>query len=84
MKHVVVHKTQKLVFRRWSRKKYAIFTSLHKEVAIGHLNCDIACNTILKSENKTCFNNFSPDRPVYTDSSGDDDLPVFVESINSI
>ncbi len=34
-----------LVFRRWSRKSYAIFNSLHKEVKIGvlALSCSLVC-----------------------------------------
>lgn len=29
---------QQLVFRKWSRKSYAVFASLQREVQIGHLS----------------------------------------------
>lgn len=37
-----------LRFRRWSRRNYAAFVSLGREVLIGHLRCDVADCSMLK------------------------------------
>ncbi len=41
------HSSQ-LVFKQWSRKSYAIFASLGKEVSIGHLDIEICDQALLK------------------------------------
>ncbi len=43
MKEALRHRNQPITFRQWSRKNYAIFSSLGKEVNIGHVDIDI-CN----------------------------------------
>lgn len=40
-------------FRRYSRKAYAVFCSLHRHVTIGHLACEIA-DRQLKKSNVAC------------------------------
>lgn len=38
-------------FRRWSRKAYAAFSSIHKQVSIGHVCKGIADSAVIKSSN---------------------------------
>ena len=42
MKKVCSYKAYSIRFRRWSRKGYAVFMSLHKAVTIGHVCRSIA------------------------------------------
>ena len=42
MKKVCSYKVYSIRFRRWSRKGYAVFMSLHKAVTIGHVCRSIA------------------------------------------
>ena len=51
MDKAILHNSQKLIFRQWSRKKYAIFASLGKEVSIGHVDVDICDKAINKDSN---------------------------------
>ncbi len=41
--------TQSLRFRRWSRKSYAVFVSLHKVVSIGALVVSVADKSLVKA-----------------------------------
>jgi|GEM_PF-3022 len=41
--------TQSLRFRRWSRKSYAVFASLHKTVSIGALVVSVADKSLVKA-----------------------------------
>jgi len=40
-------------FRRWTRKNYAVFAGLHREISIGHISFDICEKALLKSGKKT-------------------------------
>lgn len=40
-----------LVFSRWSRKAYAVFASLHKEVIVASLRFDVCQSAMLKCKN---------------------------------
>lgn len=42
------HINTKVYFSRWSRKSYAIFSSLGKEVKISRLSIDICAKSLLK------------------------------------
>jgi hypothetical protein len=47
MKSRVFISQKQVVFSQWSRKRYAVFASLKKQVKIGHLSVDL-CNASLK------------------------------------
>ena len=49
MKEALKHRNQPITFRQWSRKNYAIFSSLGKEVNIGHVDIDICDKAFDKS-----------------------------------
>jgi hypothetical protein len=49
MKAAFKHKDLPITFRQWSRKNYAIFSSLGKEINIGHVDKDICDKDISKS-----------------------------------
>ena len=51
------HKNLPITFRQWSRKNYAIFSSLGKEINIGHVDVDICDKAINKSSNLDIFSN---------------------------
>lgn len=67
---------ERVVFSRWSRRGYATFASLNKEVTVGHLNCDIASQSMLKSVN-SFYNPVSFLSPISNTeySTEDDELP---------
>jgi len=51
MRNEINHSTSRIVFSRWSRKTYAVFASLGKEVTIGQIDVEIANCAYAKS----CF-----------------------------
>ncbi len=63
MNRALAHRNSSIVFRQWSRKSYAIFASLGKEVKIGHLNEGVCEKAIDKNKTKKSskedWNNFS-------------------------
>ena len=50
MKKVCSYKAYSIRFRRWSRKGYAVFMSLHKAVTIGHVCRSIADAALSKNK----------------------------------
>lgn len=47
-----------IVFRRWTRKAYAVFSSLGKQITIGHLTSGISEASLCKLEtsiHSTCY-----------------------------
>jgi hypothetical protein len=63
MNRTLTFKNSSLVFTQWSRKSYAIFASLGKEVQIGHLDEGVCEKAIDKNKTKKSskenWNNFS-------------------------
>lgn len=53
MNHVTPHSSSSLRFRKWSRKGYGVFNSIHREVTIGRLN--ICSDSTLLSYTKSQF-----------------------------
>ena len=53
--HRITPCSQKVMlrFRRWSRKNFAVFSGLHREISIGHITFDISDKALLKSIKKT-------------------------------
>lgn len=49
MKEALIHRNQPIVFRQWSGKSYAVFSSLGKEVNIGKVEIEICDKAISKS-----------------------------------
>lgn len=47
-----------LRFKRWSRKGYAAFVSLHRQVSIGALSVEISDRIGSKSKTQTAFGDF--------------------------
>jgi len=52
MREALVYRNGTVTFRQWSGKSYAIFSSLSKEVNIGHIDIDICDKAFKKSSNK--------------------------------
>lgn len=52
MKNALTYKSHSLVFKQWSGKQYAIFSSLGKEINIGHVDIDISDKALDKSNKK--------------------------------
>ena len=46
---------RRLVFTKWSRKSYAIFASLKREVQIGHLSFSICGSLVRKTKSFVSF-----------------------------
>jgi hypothetical protein len=55
MNRAIAHQNQSLFFRQWSRKSYAIFASLGKEVQIGHIDVGICEKAIDKNNTERSF-----------------------------
>lgn len=49
MKRSYLNKSQVVRFRQWSRKGYAVFAGLHKNISIGHVSADICEKSLIKS-----------------------------------
>ena len=47
------YKNQSIIFRQWSRKSYAVFSSLGKEIQIGHIDVEICEKANEKKSSKT-------------------------------
>ena len=56
MKKVCSHKAGSVRFRRWSRKGYAVFVSLHYAVTIGHVCRSIADAALSKNKSFSTVN----------------------------
>ena len=52
-KSASTNKYSSIRFRRWSRKNFAVFSGLHREISIGHITFDISDKALLKSIKKT-------------------------------
>lgn len=52
-KSAFINKYDSVRFRRWSRKNFAVFSGLHREISIGHIAFDISEKALLKSNKKT-------------------------------
>jgi len=52
MNRALAHRNSSIIFRQWSRKSYAIFASLGKEVQIGHIDDGISEKAIDKNKTK--------------------------------
>lgn len=50
MRHKATSTNTVIRFRRWSRKSYAIFSGLGKQISIGRLRCGIADQALRKNE----------------------------------
>lgn len=50
MRHKQTNIKSVIRFRRWSRKSYAIFIGLGKQISIGRLRCGIANQALRKNE----------------------------------
>ena len=48
LRHTSPHKQPSFVFKRWSRKGYAIFAGLHRHIVIGTLSISICYAAMLK------------------------------------
>ena len=48
MKKYRLHKANVIRFRRWSRKAYAVFSSLGKSITIGSLSVHMAGDTLFR------------------------------------
>ncbi len=46
---------QQIVFRKWSRKSYAVFASLQREVQIGHLSFSICASLVSRGKSLISF-----------------------------
>jgi len=57
-KSAAKNKYSSIRFRRWSRKNFAVFSGLHREISIGHIAFNISDKALLKS-NKPAFANFT-------------------------
>jgi len=55
MNRTLAHINQSVVFTQWSRKSYAVFSSLGKEIQIGHLDVEICEKAIEKKSSKRSF-----------------------------
>ena len=78
MKEALRHKNQPITFRQWSRKNYAIFSSLGKEVNIGHVDIDI-CN---KAFNKSPKIDITVNQTTEVLQFKSDDEDVLSENVN--
>ena len=58
-------------FRRWTRKNYAVFAGLHREISIGHISFDICEKALLKSGKKTQDTYFETDTDDSTEEEED-------------
>ena len=52
-KSASTNKYSSIRFRRWSRKNFAVFSGLHREISIGQITFDISDKALLKSIKKT-------------------------------
>lgn len=64
-----------IVFKRWSRRPYAAFCSLHREVVIGVVKASIADAQMLKMGRKTRIRQCPATHNVKTADDGDDPPP---------
>lgn len=64
-----------IVFKRWSRRPYAAFCSLHREVVIGVVKASIADAQMLKMGRKTRIRQCPTPRTDKTADDGDDPPP---------
>ncbi len=55
MNRAIINRNQSLIFNQWSRKSYAVFASLGKEVQIGHIDGEICEKAIEKNNTKRSF-----------------------------
>lgn len=55
MKTIIPIVKSRLVFRKWSRKSYAVFASLQKEVQIGHLSFSICESLVSRGKSFVSF-----------------------------
>lgn len=52
MKKALAYRSQSIIFRQWTRKNYAVFASLGKEISIGHVDVDISDKALIKCNKK--------------------------------
>ena len=52
MRSALTYKSKSLIFRQWTRKNYAVFASLGKEISIGHVDIDISDKGFVKCNKK--------------------------------
>lgn len=55
MKEIISILKSRLIFRKWSRKSYAVFASLKKEVQIGHLSLSICESLVSRGKSFVSF-----------------------------
>ena len=67
--HIVIR------FRRWTRKGYAIFSSLGRCVTIGTLGREVADASLKKQKAGISVNPERTDKNVFYDNEPEDDLP---------
>lgn len=73
MHRILLHRAQKAIrFLRWSRKAYAAFCSLHRNVTIGQVGKGIADASLSKAKEVVQVCHVSEVRPVVPDSGGTD------------
>ena len=73
MHRILLHRAQKAIrFLRWSRKAYAAFCSLHRNVTIGQVGKGIADASLSKAKEVVQVCHVSKVRPVVPDSGGTD------------
>lgn len=83
MKNALLYTQKAIVFRQWSRKNYAVFTSLRKEVNIGHVDID-TCDKALGKDKKKRDAILRSKELFYNDSDElDDQLEVFQDELTS-
>jgi hypothetical protein len=55
MKTITPIAKSRLVFRKWSRKSYAVFASIKREVQIGHLSFSICESLVSRGKSFVSF-----------------------------
>lgn len=70
-----ISRAKALIFKRWSRKSYAVFASLGKTVLIGNLKVSINQNDVNKGDNAIQINGIQLDEET-------EDWEDTLESIN--
>lgn len=74
MKEALAHTNQPIVFRRWSGKNYAVFSSLGKEIKIGQVEIEICDKAISKSSKTEIITNLKEELLQLKNDDEDKDL----------
>ena len=83
MKGIYKHKANNLIFKRWTTKNYAVYSSIGKEVLIGHLSVDICNKALLKITNPATKVETSEEFAEINDEDAETDAVFISEQINA-